>query len=74
MIKGTQKLIKIGSSYGITIPAKELKRNGVNSGDSLEFTAKPVQKKISTTDAEIFAAAKKILKKHRSDFENLASR
>ena len=33
MIHSTQKIIRIGSSGGVTIPAKELKRQNIKIGD-----------------------------------------
>ena len=43
MIEGTQKVIKIGSSNGITISAKDLKNQGVSSGDEIRFMWEPVK-------------------------------
>lgn len=67
-----QKIIKIGSSAGVTIPAKELKRLDLSLGDEVEISYK---KKITKSkDSEVVAAAKKILKKYDQDFKNLANR
>ena len=73
MIQSTQKIIKIGSSGGVTIPAKELKRANIAFGDEVDIT---VRKKTPNTksDAEIIAAARKILKDYQQDFKNLAQR
>jgi antitoxin component of MazEF toxin-antitoxin module len=73
MIHGTQKIIKIGSSNGITIPTQDLKRENAKAGDVLEFSARVVRK-ASPDDAEVIAAAKKILKDYKQDFKNLAQR
>jgi antitoxin component of MazEF toxin-antitoxin module len=72
MIQSTQKVIKIGSSGGVTIPAKELKRQNIAIGDEVEVTVRPVQ--ASNNDAAVLASAKKIIKDYRQDFENLAKR
>ena len=45
-IKTTQKVIKIGTSVGVTIPAKDLKRAGINPGDEVEIA-------ITTKDAKL---------------------
>ena len=74
MIKTEQKLIKIGTSSGVTIPAKELARDDINVGDQLEVTIKKVAQTKSTEDSEVLAAAKKILERYKQDFENLAKR
>lgn len=41
-ITTTQKIIKIGDSAGVTIPAKELKRAGIKPGDEIKFSFEPV--------------------------------
>jgi len=68
-----QKLIKIGTSSGITIPAKDLKREGARPGDVLEFTARVVRKG-SIDDEQVITTAKKILKEYKQDFKNLSQR
>jgi antitoxin component of MazEF toxin-antitoxin module len=50
-ITSTQKVIKVGSSLAVTIPAKDVKRLGVKQGDELEITAKTVKKPQKNTDA-----------------------
>jgi antitoxin component of MazEF toxin-antitoxin module len=37
-ITTTQKIIKIGDSAGVTIPAKELKRAGIKPGDEIKIS------------------------------------
>ena len=39
----TQKIIRIGSSAGITIPKKELKELGLEIGDEVQYALKPVK-------------------------------
>ncbi len=41
-ITTTQKIIKIGDSAGVTIPAKELKRAGIKAGDEVKISFEPV--------------------------------
>jgi len=74
MIKSTQKIVTIGSSKGVTLPAKDLKRLNLNTGDEVEVTVKSLKDKNASEDARIFAEAKKVLKEYRKDFENLADR
>lgn len=38
--KTTQKIIRIGTSSGVTIPAKQLKKMGAKPGDTLEISFK----------------------------------
>jgi len=68
----TQKIIKIGTSKGTTLPAKELKNLGVDVGDEVEITVR--KKSGNADDAEVLKAAKSILERYKSDFKNLAQR
>lgn len=40
----TRSVIDIGTSKGITLPAKELKRLGITTGDQVEVVLKVVEK------------------------------
>lgn len=73
MIQSIQKVIKIGSSGGVTIPAKELKRQNIAFGDDVEVIVRPLSN-ISSTDAKVIKSAKKILLDYKKDFKNLAKR
>lgn len=73
MIQSIQKIIKIGSSGGVTIPAKELKRQNIAFGDEVEVIVRPLQK-TNTKDQEVLTTAKKMLKKYQQDFKDLADR
>jgi len=68
----TQKLIKIGSSRGVTLPARELSRLGVKTGDTLELV---VHKKTTVIETDkALKTANELLERYREDFSNLASR
>lgn len=72
IITTTQKLIKIGSSRGVTIPAKQLKALGVEPGDDLELV---IRKKTATASTETAVkTANALLDRYRNDFHNLANR
>lgn len=43
-ITTTQKVIKIGTSRGVTIPAKDLRALNVSEGDQVKITIEPVVK------------------------------
>jgi antitoxin component of MazEF toxin-antitoxin module len=73
MIRSIQKIIKIGSSGGVTIPAKELKRQHIAFGDEVEVIVRPLNA-ISSEDQNVLNAAKKILDEYKQDFRNLARR
>jgi antitoxin component of MazEF toxin-antitoxin module len=73
MIHTIQKIIKIGSSGGVTIPAKELKRQNIAFGDEVEVIVRPLHS-AKSDDRKAMGAAKKILDDYKQDFENLAQR
>ncbi len=73
MIQSTQKIIKIGSSGGVTIPSKEMKRNNISIGDEVEITVRKVQP-TSQDDVDVIHTARQILRDHEQDFKHLADR
>jgi antitoxin component of MazEF toxin-antitoxin module len=73
-ITSTQKVIKIGSSAGVTIPAKDLKRGNVRVGDEVNIIIEKSRKNPSDENERVLEAAKDILKRYKQDFENLARR
>jgi antitoxin component of MazEF toxin-antitoxin module len=73
MIQSTQKVIRIGTSGGVTIPAKELKRQNIQFGDEVEVIIRPLNS-INPKDHEVIDTAKEILNKYKSDFVNLNDR
>ena len=73
MIHSIQKIIKIGSSGGVTIPAKELKRQNISFGDEVEVIVRPLHA-ANSEDKQVLDAAKKILREYKQDFQHLANR
>lgn len=73
MIQSIQKIIKIGSSGGVTIPAKELKRQNIAFGDEVEVIVRPLRV-TSDKDKKVFETAKEILNTYKQDFQNLSKR
>lgn len=70
----THKVIKIGSSLAVTIPAKEVKRQNIKAGDELEELYIAKKQVVNKDDQHILDAAKEILKEYKQDFENLSQR
>lgn len=66
-----QKIIRIGSSKGVTLPAKDLKRLGVDIGDEVELVVR--HRKGDQTSTAVTVATD-ILDRYDDDFRNLASR
>ena len=67
-ITTTQKIIKIGTSRGITIPAKELARLGIKTGDEVEVNIESSKK---STIADEYSEFKK---QYGETLKNLADR
>lgn len=71
-IKITQKVIRIGTSRGVTIPAKDLRALGADTGDELEII---VRKSGNTADdRSVRSIADDILERYDQDFRNLSER
>lgn len=68
----TQKIIKIGTSKGVTIPVKDLKALGADTGDELEIIAR--KKSPVPSDQMVREVAESILERYDQDFKNLAER
>lgn len=73
MIQSIQKVIRIGSSGGVTIPAKDLKRQNIAFGDEVEVIVRPLHS-TNAEDQKVLDAARKILNDYQKDFERLAKR
>lgn len=73
MIQSIQKVIKIGTSGGVTIPAKALKQQNISFGDEVEVIVRPLHSH-SEEDQKVINAAKKILSDYKSDFVSLSKR
>jgi bifunctional DNA-binding transcriptional regulator/antitoxin component of YhaV-PrlF toxin-antitoxin module len=73
MIQSIQKVIKIGTSGGVTIPAKDLKQQNIAFGDQVEVIVRPLRN-VNSEDQAVIDAAKKILNTYKQDFKNLSKR
>ncbi len=73
MIQSIQKIIKIGTSGGVTIPAKELKRQNISFGQEVEIIVRPLNN-INSDDQKVIDSAKKILNTYKKDFVNLSKK
>lgn len=69
----TQKIIRIGSSSGITIPRKILDRQHLQVGDYIEVSWRVVRRKTDNKESVTVAhVATELLEVHFSDFQQLA--
>lgn len=67
-ITTTQKIIKIGTSRGVTLPAKQLKALGVREGSEVKITVEAVQRSNVLDEYERFK------KQYGETLRNLADR
>jgi len=74
MIKSIQKIIKVGNSGAVTIPAKEMRAEQLKYGDKVRVTVEPLAPDVSHEDIEMMKLAKKLIKRHRAALEHLAER
>lgn len=67
-----RKIVKIGNSEGVTIPARVMRGHKLQVGDKIDvrFTTKIG----NTADQEVIEAALQILKRYKKDFTGLAKR
>jgi len=73
MITSIQKIVKIGSSEGVTLPAKELQREGFRRGDevkvTVEWVTQPAQDQV-----EMVALTQRLIERHIKALKNLSQR
>lgn len=67
-----QKVIKIGSSAGVTIPKKQLGELGISIGDEVKITIEPVVKK--DTQSELMSEYDAFVAQYGQALKNLAKR
>ena len=67
-----QKVIKIGSSRGVTLPARDLRALGIRDGDELEVTVR--KRSEAADDNQVLKTANSLLERYKEDFSHLAKR
>jgi antitoxin component of MazEF toxin-antitoxin module len=66
----TQKIIKIGSSAGVTIPKKQLQELGLAIGDEIDIAIKPK----AAQHVQYLQELEKFMDTYDQDLKNLAQR
>jgi antitoxin component of MazEF toxin-antitoxin module len=69
----TQKVIKIGTSAGVIIPAKDLKRAGVKPGREVKLSFEPVEE-VNADKVELVELTQKLIARHKTALKNLSQR
>lgn len=67
-----QKVIKIGSSRGVTLPARDLRALGIRDGDEIEVTVRKCSE--VADDNQVLKTANSLLRRYKEDFSHLAKR
>lgn len=72
-IRSIQKVIKVGSSLAVTIPANDARHLGIEQGDELavSFEKSPAVKE---HEVEIVELTQKLIKRHKKALDNLSQR
>ncbi|PID99044.1 hypothetical protein CSA80_02925 [Candidatus Saccharibacteria bacterium] len=69
----TRKILKVGTSGAVTIPAKDMKRLGMSYGDEISVTFKAIDKPDQHT-LEVVSVAQDLIKRHKKALKNLSQR
>lgn len=72
-IKSIQKVIKVGSSLAVTIPAKDARFYKVKAGDEIEVTINRPEA-VNAHQTEVVTIARKLIKRHETALKNLSQR
>ena len=72
MIKSVQKIIKVGNSGAVTIPAKDMRRHDFAVGDEVEVIIRPAKAAVQADPT--LETARQVLREYKQDFQNLAER
>ena len=72
VITTIQKVIKIGSSRGVTLPARDLRALGIRDGDEIEVTVRKLSE--AADDNQVLKTANSLLRRYKEDFSQLAKR
>jgi antitoxin component of MazEF toxin-antitoxin module len=73
-LQATQKIIKVGSSGAVTIPAKDMKKMGITYGDEINISYEPAQSKPDQHTLEVVEITQKLIKRHKQALKNLSQR
>lgn len=72
-IRSIQKVIKVGSSLAVTIPAKDAKYLHIQPGDELEVEYK-VPQAVDAQKVELVELTQKLIARHEAALKNLSQR
>ncbi len=73
-IQSIQKVIKIGSSAGVTLPARDLKFANIEVGDEVEVTVTPINSSKDKKAEALLANYESFKKQYAKTLKNLSNR
>jgi bifunctional DNA-binding transcriptional regulator/antitoxin component of YhaV-PrlF toxin-antitoxin module len=74
-IDSFQKVIKVGSSLAVTIPAKDARYFDVKAGETLKVRfERPEEETPETHSAEVVVVTQKLIQRHKKALDNLVQR
>ncbi|MFT4532488.1 MAG: antitoxin component of MazEF toxin-antitoxin module [Candidatus Saccharimonadales bacterium] len=74
-ITSIQKVITVGASSGVTLPAKDLDSMGIKKGDNLKVTFEPVKEnKPDNHTLEVVELTQNLIQRHKQALKNLNQR
>ncbi|OGL30028.1 hypothetical protein A3D14_00395 [Candidatus Saccharibacteria bacterium RIFCSPHIGHO2_02_FULL_47_12] len=72
-IKSIQKVIKVGDSLAVTIPAKDAKFNHIKAGEMVEVDITRPQT-ATKQNVEVVELTQKLIARHKKALKNLSQR
>ena len=73
-IRSIQKVIKVGSSLAVTIPAREAKAANITAGTEVEFQVDRLRPEVDAHQTEIVALTQQLIERHQTALNNLSQR
>ena len=73
-ISSTQRLIKVGSSYAVTIPAKEVRLNNLKLGTEYDMVLTEHKSSVDSHTTEVVDLTQKLIARHKTALDNLSQR
>ncbi len=73
-IKSIQKIIKVGSSQAVTLPARDLRAVGLKAGDEVEISVKAVASQPSQPPSQITKEYQIFKAQYAETLKNLSDR
>ena len=74
MIQTIQKIIKVGNSWAVTIPVKDMRNLKLHYGDKVKISIEALEPEITSEDIQMIKLGQKLIKRHAVALKHLAER